>query len=176
MKEIWKIIPQFPYYAASNLGRIKSIERKVRFISKIGNEHWRLKREYIISQHDQGTGYLVADLSIDDERIARTVHSLVIQAFKGLRPPGLDVRHLNGIKKDNRTTNLKYGTKTQNFNDRLRHGTYYSSSSAAKLSILQVKKIKNLRYKKSAKELSILFDVLPRAIENIWSGRSWIYV
>jgi hypothetical protein len=55
-------------------------------------------------------------------RVSRTVHSLVLAAFVGPRPPGLQTRHLNGVATDCRLTNLVYGTQSENEADKVRHG------------------------------------------------------
>lgn len=52
------------------------------------------------------------------------VHHLVMEAFVGPRPDGIETRHLNGDPADNRLSNLVYGTKAENTKDSVRHGTY----------------------------------------------------
>ena len=51
------------------------------------------------------------------------VHRLVCAAFHGPQPPGHQVRHLNGIRDDNRAANLRWGTIAENMRDKLAHGT-----------------------------------------------------
>jgi hypothetical protein len=55
----------------------------------------------------------------------RDVHRLMCEAFHG-PPPSDDavVRHLNGIRTDNRPENLRWGTPAENTADMLRHGTH----------------------------------------------------
>lgn len=50
------------------------------------------------------------------------VHQLVLAEFVGPRPTGLVVRHLNGNSRDNRLSNLVYGTAAQNAQDAIAHG------------------------------------------------------
>ena len=50
------------------------------------------------------------------------VHALVAEAFLGPRPEGQQVRHVNTDSRDNRATNLAYGTHLDNAQDAVRHG------------------------------------------------------
>lgn len=50
------------------------------------------------------------------------IHQLVLAVFVGTRPEGLVVRHLNGNSRDNRLSNLAYGTAAQNAQDAIAHG------------------------------------------------------
>ena len=59
----------------------------------------------------------------DGRRINRYVHGLVMEAFVGACPSGMEIRHLNGVPDDNRLENLVYGTKSENARDRRTHGT-----------------------------------------------------
>lgn len=47
---------------------------------------------------------------------------LVGEAFLGPRPDGLETRHLDGNPANNSARNLRYGTKSENAQDRVRHG------------------------------------------------------
>jgi hypothetical protein len=51
-----------------------------------------------------------------------TVHSLVMLAFVGPRPDGLEVCHNNGVASDNRLSNLRYDTRSENNVDSSKHG------------------------------------------------------
>ncbi len=49
----------------------------------------------------------------------RRVHQLVMQAHVGPCPEGMQVRHLNDVKTDNRLENLAYGTPAENGRDKV---------------------------------------------------------
>lgn len=54
----------------------------------------------------------------------RAIHHLVLEAFVGARPLSeFNCRHLNGIRDDNRFTNLAWGTVKENDADKELHGT-----------------------------------------------------
>lgn len=63
------------------------------------------------------TGYAVVSLNRSGGQISRTVHSLVMEAFVGARPSGMDVRHGNHNRFDARLENLSYGTAQENARD-----------------------------------------------------------
>lgn len=51
-----------------------------------------------------------------------TVHGLVAEVFIGPRPEGLDVCHNDGDKSNNRASNLRYDTHSENQKDEVRAG------------------------------------------------------
>lgn len=95
-------------YTVSDLGNVRSIYRA-------RNKKLSLSK----------TGYLYVGLSKGDITRCKWVHTLVIQAFIGPPPPGLECLHGPGGKQDNRLTNLSYGTHSKNLYDMRRDGTSY---------------------------------------------------
>lgn len=77
------------------------------------------------------SGHLAVDLPSGRKK----VHHLVMEAFVGPRPDGLETRHLNNNPEDNRLENLAYGTRSQNVLDlrQIRptcpHGHGYTASN-----------------------------------------------
>lgn len=58
------------------------------------------------------------------KQVNRKVASLVMLAFVGERPEGMDIRHLDGVVTNNNLSNLCYGTRSENILDCVRHGTH----------------------------------------------------
>lgn len=54
-----------------------------------------------------------------------TVHGLVMLAFRGGTPAGLEICHNNGVATDNRLENLRFDTHVANMADAKAHGTFY---------------------------------------------------
>ena len=130
MKEIWKDVPGYEgRYQVSNMGRVKSLERKVRSVNWYTHkEFWRTVRERILRPGPVQSGHLYVVLGHGEAGVP--VHQLVMRAFVGDPPQGMEVRHLNGDPTDNRLDNLKYGSRTENILD-----VFYQGKRWRKLSI-----------------------------------------
>jgi hypothetical protein len=58
-------------------------------------------------------------------QVSVRVHVLVAEAFLPPRPtPAHEVRHWDGDRMNNAATNLRWGTRSDNVQDALRHGTH----------------------------------------------------
>lgn len=90
-------------------------------------------------------GYELAMLSRDNRSYAKPVHRLVLETFVGDCPEGMECRHLDGCRTNNKLENLCWGTRKQNASDRVRHGTTRRGERhpMAKLSPDSVQKIRD---------------------------------
>ena len=110
--EEWRIIPGFEDYEASSQGRIRRIEATCR--GPAGN---------ILKPTLRDDGYLRIGLRVKGKTKQKDVHQLVMLAFQGPPPPGMEVLHSTPNRVDCRLSNLSYGTHAQNGLDMVRHGT-----------------------------------------------------
>ena len=118
--EEWKEIPGIAGYEVSNTGRVRSITRTISY--KDGRY-----REFdggIKSQSPSGFKgkYLGVQISIGSKVTRYYVHRLVAIAFLGPIPDGEEVCHIDDNPRNNHISNLKYGTHTENCQDRIRNG------------------------------------------------------
>lgn len=111
MRETWKPVVGHPNYEVSDLGRVYS------------NRGARILKPGVASN-----GYPTVALGRGN---TRTLHSLVADAFLGPRPEGQEVRHKDGDRMNPRADNLVYGTRTDNINDAVAHGTWMSPARTA---------------------------------------------
>lgn len=95
MIEVWKIIEEFPNYSVSNLGNVKN-----------------RKTGLILKPQDNGRGYL--QLKLGPGQKYKRIHQLVIDAFLGGLPEGLEPNHKDGNKRNNTPENFEFLTHKNN--------------------------------------------------------------
>lgn len=116
---MWKAIPGYGGYEASDDGRVRSVDRWIVF----ADGRRRFYRGQQLSDYPGTDDYRRVTLKIKSVAYRENIHVLVALAFHGPCPPGLWVCHNNGIGSDNRKDNLRYDTPTGNALDRWTHGT-----------------------------------------------------
>ena len=120
-------------------------------------------------------GYIRVNLRKDCVLIKKSVHRLVLSAFKGDQSE-LDVRHLNGRRSDNRLINLEWGTDFENAQDRESHGMTLRGErhGRAKLVSSEVLEIRRLCAIGASKtQVADQFGVARTTLRHIVSGRNW---
>lgn len=172
MKEEWKPVIGFEgYYEVSSLGRVRSLDRT----DRLGRFH----AGRILSQCDNGNGYLIVNLKVDGQQKMRTVHSLVAEAFIGPVPAGKEVCHGPNGQQDNSVSNLSYGTRKLNHSHKKRDGTHLQGEAVhnAVLSEEQVLEIV-ARCNSGEKQQDVAADlVVHKATVNaIMRGKSWAHL
>lgn len=119
-----------------------------------GSNKRKLSGTYRLMRHRYASEHLYPQIELfsETERWRVCIHQLVLEAFVGPRPEGHVCRHLDGTRLNNSLENLAWGTKTENAQDRIRHGTDYFHRTQhgekhfrAKLSTVQVDEIRRLR-------------------------------
>ena len=98
--EIWKIIENFPDYAVSDQGRVKS---------------FKFGKEIILTSEKNNKGYLCVNLYKNKKPHPKKIHKLVLEAFK----PNEDLNktecnHKDGNKENNYVENLEWCTRSDN--------------------------------------------------------------
>jgi len=115
--EFWKRIRDFPGYEVSNLGQVRSWRSR--------NGRGMAKTPHLLTPTPfQGRPYLRVALSHDTKGVSHhRVHRLVLEAFIGTCPEGMEGCHKDGDAANNKLNNLRWGTKQSNIDDQLEHGT-----------------------------------------------------
>lgn len=123
MRERWKSIAGFEgLYEVSDQGRVRSLARVIHLYGRFGRMSRSLPQKMLKPQKHDG-GYAKFTFWKNGVDYQRFLHTLVLTAFKGARPAGMQACHNNGDKADNRLANLRWDTPSANQLDRERHGT-----------------------------------------------------
>jgi hypothetical protein len=117
--ERWLPIPGHDGYEVSDHGRVRSLDRAV--LCKNGRL-MRLRGKLLKPQARTG-GHMWIQFGPE----ARSVHSLVLEAFVGPRPTDLVACHWDDVPSNNHLSNLRWGSLSDNMRDRIRNGKHSQS-------------------------------------------------
>ncbi|MDR7189780.1 hypothetical protein J2Y46_002606 [Microbacterium sp. BE35] len=110
-------------YEVSNTGVVRSVDR----IVYKGQGMTRLQQGRVIALNRHQGGYMIAHLYTDNRRTAKLVHRMVLEAFVGTCPEGMEGCHNDGDPTNNHLSNLRWDTHAENNRDQGRHRTHKES-------------------------------------------------
>lgn len=111
-------VPGHPGYQASSAGRVRSVGRMV----DDGLGHLRRVPARYLTPRPHRSGHLMVTLSSRGKERKFRVHRLVLNAFVGPCPDGMECCHWNDEPPDNRLMNLRWDTPSANKRDAVRNG------------------------------------------------------
>lgn len=120
MEERWLPVSGYEdWYQVSDQGRVRSLyDRKNRKFGKLSPENGRIMHQFLRSKR---RNYYYVNLWNGTSARPFSVHRLVLRAFRGEPPPGMQACHNNGISTDNRLENLRWDTGSANNLERFVH-------------------------------------------------------
>lgn len=153
-REVWRAIPGYPGYKVSNRGRVKSPRKMLKPITT-------------------ANPYPMVALK---NQIKVYVHAVVLLAFVGPPPKRKICRHLDDRPTNNKLSNLCYGTRKQNWEDSVKHGTARRGEKNHN-SLLTEKSVKEIRLSNETYDvLAKKYKVKKSTILNVRCGRSWAWL
>jgi hypothetical protein len=162
LDEQWKPVVGFASYEVSNLGRVR------RCLACRGSYVGKLLKLKLGTRR-----YWLASLYIHPKIHERAVHQLVMHAFVGPQAKGIEVRHLDGSRTNNRLDNLAYGTKADNIADAKRHGTFPLLERRPGAKLTRAKAVEIYTSKESTTTLSERYGVDIGVIRQVKLGLTW---
>lgn len=177
LDEEWRDVLGFEgFYQVSDLGRVRSCDRVVPhsrtgFITLKG----RVLKPAISRL------YFGVNLCVNASGRSTPVHTLVARAFKGERPEGFDINHIDGDKLNNRADNLEYCSHLENITHAITAGLWDSRKGQkhgrAKLSDSDVSAIRQrIAFGESLTSIARYFGVSHGTISNIKTGKVWVHI
>jgi hypothetical protein len=124
MEEIWRDIPNYKGYQASNLGRIRTYN-KITYNAKHGTRHWKdriLKQKISKSTSRKNRYDARVNLWKDGKPKTFLVPRLIASAFLG--ESNLSVNHIDGNSLNNNINNLEWLPIKENIQKGFENGLY----------------------------------------------------
>ena len=164
-EEQWKPVPGYDgAYWVSDLGRVRSTPRP----KTSGG---------ILRQHER-YGYLTValpkELGKHGARLV-SVHRIVLSAFVGPCPDGMQTLHINGDRKDNRLENLRWGTAKENRADVVKHGLFDKAMKERRALTDEQAEFVRQNYRKIKQaDLAQMLGVHRTTIQRIHAGERYV--
>lgn len=173
--EVWRPVPGHDGYEASSRGRVRSVDRVVLQRAKSGAHYERRLLGRILAGFVCPTGHVRVFLGRGNPAF---VHELVLTAFVGPRPNGMECRHLDGRPAHNCPGNLAWGTRVENMADRKRLGEAKAPRGMHhRCALLSDEKVRFIR--SEAKTGRVLADIArelgvhPNVVYDVMKSRTW---
>lgn len=181
--ELWKPVVGYEgFYEISNMGRVKSLARINPFPNRWGTMSSRLLRERILRPVTIGHRGIAprqvrhaVNLSMGGRSRVALLHRLVLEAFVGPCPDGMECCHNDGVASNNRIENLRWDTHAGNLRDKIAHGTsqHGERNARAKLTDAAVEVIRRERGVIPQRVLAAMFGVDQSTICLAQLGETW---
>lgn len=158
-----KTIPGFPMYKVTKDGKVWSIKNN-RFLKSCANS----------------SGYpLVSLFKNDSKQHSCHVHRLVLEAYVGPCPEGMEACHYDGSRSNNNLDNLRWDTRSSNQLDVTRHGNRLGEDNHQ--SKLTIPKVRLIIYQYRAglfnmQELATAYSVSKQLIWQILHKKAWKHI
>lgn len=122
--EQWRAVVGYEgAYEVSDAGRVRSLDR----VTDRGRR-WKGRP---MSACPLRNGYLVVTLWRDGRQRTRLIHHLVLDAFVGPAPDGMEALHADHDRTNNSLSNLSWGTHQANQQAQIERGTHVHASKTA---------------------------------------------
>lgn len=176
VQERWLPVPGYEgIYEVSDQGRVKSLARVIKRNSGRDNPIPERILKPIMSRR-----YPAVSLYGPNGFASPTIHALVMRAFVGPMPEGMQVAHNNGDRNDNRLCNLRYATAIENNLDKFAHGTVlrgeqFSFAKMTEQSVLEIRRL-YATGEFSQQSLADKFGTEQTNISQIVRRKTWAHI
>ena len=158
MTENWRPVVGYEgEYEVSDLGRIRSLL-------------WDDGPRVLSARRHTKYGHLAVDL----KGKAKSVHRAVYEAFVGEIPGNEVIRHLDGNPANNALSNLKTGSRSENFHDCYAYGGRHGHGKLHREDVQRIRQL--LAQNVPQVEIAKRFGVNRGTISKIKTGRTFSYI
>ena len=179
MKKEWRAVVGYEgKYEVSSLGNVRSLDRLVVHKKRNGVVKCLYKGKLLEHKWTKG---LYDQIYISREK-QKYVHRLVAQAFIPNPENKPQVNHLDNNPSNNNVSNLEWTTQKENMEHCAKQGRNAinifrgESHPNSKLKNIDVIKIREMKGKKSNREIGKVFGVSKGAVQRIISRTGWTHI
>lgn len=168
---VFRDVPDFPGYCVGSDGSVWSRRQSPRVRPEY---RWRLLKPW-----PNRDGHLAYGIYLDGKIYHRFGHQLVLTAFIGQCPPGMECCHNDGNPAHNNILNLRWDTKKANAEDCIRHGRRPRGEEhgRAKIRASDVPEIRRLvSTGRSKASIGRTYGVSAQQIRQIATRRQWKHI
>ena len=130
------------------------------------------------------SGYCRITLYKNGKPYRELIHRLVLETYIGKCPINMECRHLDGNPKNNRLNNLKWGTRSENSKDAIKHCTHPGfktkgeNSGLSKLTEQDVRMIIYIwkTHLFTQKEIADLYNINHACVSMIVNKKRWKHI
>jgi hypothetical protein len=155
------------------------------FVTKDGRVWSVQSGRYLKGWKQQGYPYVT--LLKGGKEFKKRVHRLVLTAYVGPCPEGMECCHNDGDRSNNNLNNLRWDTRKENHQDAIRHGTHTclqpckvkgEKHPRSKLTTADVRSIVYLYQTGlfSQRKLAKMFGVIHTCIQSILEKKTWNHI
>ena len=162
---MWREIPSLPGYYASNDGSI----------GRYSDGNFEVLKSHDVSKY----GHQSIGIKLNGKWKKFAVHRLVLEAFSGPCPKGLQCRHLDDNPRNNHIDNLVWGTAKENAEDKVRnkhhmHGEKHYNAVISEKEVIEIRR--SWKNGSNIVELARQYGLTPCGIHDVCVGVSWKHV
>lgn len=167
--EEWRRIPEEPAYFVSNYGRVCNVDRVL--------HTGQLRRGRIIRPAvSKATGHQQIVIGTGN-RFRMMLHALVLHVFIGPKQPGHEGLHWDDDPANNRLTNLRWGTRSENNLDAVRNGGKAIGEDIPHSKLTEdAVRIIRANPQASHTSLGVRFGCSAAAVKQVRDGITWKHV
>lgn len=181
MTEVWKpVVGREGEYEVSDHGNVRSVDRAEIYVrvNQYSGRNLTITRRHrgrMLRPGRKACGHVSVALGRGN---SVNVHRLVLEAFVGPCPDGMEALHENDVPSDNALGNLRWGTRGENLLDAVRNGKKPVGEQVrhSKLRCADIPVIRKRLVTEGPCAIARSYGVNETTIRQVRDGTSWRHV